>query len=470
MHPYAPSTPTFPGTKTSRFRWRRVFLFFAIPIGILWLVVFGLRLAWTIRESQGRSQMERELEGLVQAGLPIDNESIDARYRQATSSTHTEEWLAVHEELQSGTFTADSQGVPTLDPKIESEPFEEDFKLYGEWPAAEISSRLVNKYQALIERICILSEANEPVYFPIEFRSWETLLPNTQSMRDVSRVVLLDARVALRNKEVDRLFRDLMALLRTSRVIEEEPFIVSHLVSVAMRRLALGVVRHAIESNLLSDEQWDEIATLLQERTEIGSRWARTLQGEQGISLPCFRDPKKSMKMKKPISIPARGHDAVVYIGIMRRAMEIPTEDLQYFRKEFLAVESDFLKSTRGGILASADRILTNVLFPPIAAFGDILIDEVTMHRQAIVAIELRRYERRYGEMPMSLMDLPAEVHSLRPFGSKPFGYQKNAAPAVLWSFRIKQCQETPDEIPSTDQLTNVAEENREIVWRFPSK
>jgi len=304
MQPYTPLALSLPEKKTSRFRLLRVFLFFAISFGVLCLLGFGFRFAWTIREFQGRSQMEAELKRLAQAGLPIDNESIDARYREATSTMHTDEWLAVQEKLKSTRFREDLQGVPTLDPKVQSEPFEQDFKLVGEWPAEEITSRLVNKYQAVIEQICKLTEAYEPVYFPIEFRSLETLLPNTQNMRDISRVLLLDVWVALRNREVDRLSRDLKALLRASRVIEEEPFIVSYLVSVAMRRMALGFVRQTVESNLLSDEQWDEIATLLQERTEIGSRWARTLQGEMGISLPCFRDPKNSPEDENIVNRP----------------------------------------------------------------------------------------------------------------------------------------------------------------------
>ena len=466
LSPYASisSVPEQP-PKRKRFRWWLIVSIFAIPIIAISSIVFLFRVGWTLREAQGRNAMNNELRKLHDEGFATDNDTSSQRYFQNTSDEKTLAWTSAFAECNSMPFTESASGVPMLDRNIEIDPFEDDFEISADWRAADACKRFTIEQKDLIDEVRQLAQEPKPVYFPIVFQSTETLLPEVQSTRTVAWMLRIDAQVAIHEKDADRAFQDVRTLIALSKQVDAVPFIVSKFVGISIRRMAMRALQKAIQLDLFAEKQLIELDQLLQPYCDIGDRWRVIMSDEMTTNLPVFENPGRSMRTN--IRIPARGHDAVYFIGLMRRAIEIQTDDWQHLYQNAGVLEKEMLEDAKS-LPKQVDLILTGLLAPAFSSIAALQINDSQLHRQARVAIATRLYSRRHNELPKSLSQLPDSVNALKPVGNLPFGYQLIDRQSVLWGFEFsKEVQQTPSMLPVVDQPNAVSLRNRELVWWF---
>ncbi len=451
--------------KKRRTRWWLIFLIVAVPMTLIATAILVFRIGWTIRENQGRQAMEVELAKLVEEGVAIDNQDVSERYMNNTSDEHTDRWSDVFAILSSPEFAASAAGVPVIDRSVTLDDFADDFDTSSNWQFAENSIRFTAEQNELIAQIHTLARERQPTYFPIVFQSTETLVPEVQSMRTVAWLLRTDAQVALHLGESDRACEDIVALFELSKHVDAIPFVIPRLVGVAVRKLALQSLQNAIRLDALSDEQLIKIDDVIAGYCEINDRWRTLMIDELSNNLPVFITP--NMSMQTDTFIPARGHDAVFFIGLMRRAAAIPSDDWRQLYRSSVELEAELVESFRS-TLGKVDHLLSGVLTPAFGSLATALINDVQMHRQARVAIAIRLYEHRHDSLPGTLADLPAEIAPMSPYGVAPFAFSSEYGRPALWGFWMsEEHQHTPHDIPSTDQPTTESLNNRAIVWWF---
>lgn len=462
--PYAATLGEQPSPK-KRFRWRLIVAIFVLPIVTLWLVVFLFRVGWTIRENQGRGEMASKLHQLADDGFAIDNETISEQYASRTSNENTQQWIDVFAVRESSQFAESALGVPMLDGKVEIDDFADDFEMSNNWKYADACIRFTREQNDLIEQVRQLASDPTPVYFPIHFQSTETLLPEVQSCRDVARMIRVDAQVAIHLMDTDRAFKDLITLFALTKQVDAVPCVIPKFVGIAIRRMAIQILQRAIQLDLLTEQQLLEIDQIIKPHCDIGARWQTIMIDEMALSLPVFVNPGISMQFSKPI--PARGHDAVYFIDLMRRAREIPTDDWQKLYTSTLELETEISKSVKS--IRKVDLILTGIVSPAFNAIAVGLINDSQLHRQARVAIAIRLYSHKHSELPSRLDQLPEYADGvLNPIGDRSFGYIVTNRQSVLWGFYFsKEQQQTPPTLPVTDQPNQESSRNRESVWWF---
>ena len=466
--PASNSTPSNQELPKKGVRWWLILKIFAIPFIVIWAIVFMFRIGWTIRDNMGRNAMVSEIQKLNEDGFSVGNETSANRYLERTSQQNTEAWLQVFGACESDSFVASVTGVPALDRKVEIDEFADDFDTSIDWQFAEVCKRFTAEQTDLVEQIRSLASADQPVYFPIQFQSMQTLLPEVQSIRTVAWVIRIDAQVAIHLQDAERASRDILTLMSLSRTADAVPFTVSKLVGVAIRRMAMRALQDAIKVDLFSEQQLLEIDRVIEKNGDIGERWSVMMGDEMALSLLVFETPDLTMKAKKPI--PARGHDAVYYIDLMRKAIEIPSDDWRVLFDLSLELESKLLSDTKS-FPKQVDLILTGLLAPSFNAIATALINDSQLHRQARVAIAIRLYSRRHKELPSNLAMLPEELSALKPFGGLPFGYTIADRRSALWGFDVSnKQQQTPASLPITNQPNVDALRNRELVWWFYEK
>ncbi len=391
-----------------RIRWWLIISIFAVPFLLIGLAVTVVRVGYTIREHQGQKQMIAEMDQLASEGWPIDNESIDALYVSRTSPDHVEEWLVLLAQFDTPEYKQQVAGVPLLDAKIDDE-FAFETVRDPDWKYAEVCQRHADQHQELIAEACRLTADPTPVQFPIFFDSIETLLSEVQSLRDVGRLMYIDAHVAIHAGDGTRAARDYEVLYSLADQADAVPGAIPRLVGIALRQLGLEVLQRLVTNDLLSDEQLVTIDRRLQNHCQIGTRWRDTLSEERGLYLPVFLNPAVAMKSNK--QLPARGHDAVYYIEIMRKAMEIDADKWPEFYEEVVKLEAA-LRPDKGFSFRNLDRLLTHVVAPAYSAVANALIRSVQANRLARMAIAVRLYEHQHQSWPASLEALDAEATS----------------------------------------------------------
>ncbi len=453
-----------------RIRWFRIFQFFAVPIGVLigvlMVVGFLLGVGWTIRESLGRSAMQAELQKLEDEGIPTDSQAISDRYQMGTSVDSAEEWDSLFSELRSPEFTARATGVPDLDQRVEEDENEEHLATSTDWIFLDVCDRFTQEHHELISRARKLANEEDPVYFPIHFQATATLLSEVQDVRQVAYLLYVDARVALCQRDKNRVFENMIALIELSKHPDAVPIDISRIVGVAIRLRGLKILQSAIRIDLLDDAQLQEIDQLLGRYTDVGDRWKTWIVDEMSLYLPEFRDPGMVMKTEK--YLPARGHDAVFYIELMRKGIAIPSDDWPGLYRAAKELERELVR--KAGLLSSVDHILTNLLAPAFSAYASILINDAQLHRQGRIAVSLRRFTHQHNRLPATLAELPDDIQSLRPYGDVPFQYQTDSSGAVLWGVWVTdKHQMVSEQLPGTQSTDADFQANRNVVWRLDS-
>ena len=428
-------------------------------------IVFLFRVGWTIREVQGRTAMASEMQKLTDEGFATDNDTNSKAYLESTSDEKSLQWTRVFDACNSLQFMASASGVPILDRKLEIDDFADDFDTSANWSAADVCKRFTSEQKDLLEKVRELASDPTPTYFPIVFQSTETMIPEVQSTRTVAFVLRVDAQVAIHEKDADRAFHDVRTLFALSKHVDAVPFTVPKFVGIAIRRMAIRALQKAVQIDLFAEQQLNELDKILQPYCEIGDRWRVIMSDEMTTNLPVFENPGMSMRTKT--RIPARGHDAVYFIHLMRRAIEIQTDDWLHLYQNAGKLENEMLADAKS-LPKQVDLILTGILTPAFSSIAELQINESQLHRQARVAIAILLYSRRHNELPNSLSQLPDTVAALKPVGNLPFGYALVDRQSVLWGFEFsKEVQQTPSSLPVVDQPNALSLRNRALVWWF---
>ena len=105
-------------------------------------------------------------------------------------------------------------------------------------PAADVLLAL-SKYDSAIEEV---RQASQLPYsrFPIEYDKedpWAILLPHLASLKGCAQVLQLRAIAELQNGQSDKAIADVKLMLRLTDSIHTEPFLISHLVRIAIVKI-----------------------------------------------------------------------------------------------------------------------------------------------------------------------------------------------------------------------------------------
>jgi hypothetical protein len=461
--PYETTSQLKTQPRKRRIRWWLIVSIFAVPFALLALGTLLFRVGWTIRENQGRKAMQVELQRLANEGIVSDNQALSEIYLSRTSEEFSFEWESLFVVLQSPEFAASCSGVPVLDRTVDVDDFADDFDTSSQWQYAETCIRFTQEQSELIAEARRLAVEQQPTYFPIVFLSNETLLPEVQHIRTVAWLLRTDAQVAMYKMDRDRAFADIVALSELSKHVDSVPFVVSRLVGIAVRRLAMQSLQNAIRIDLFDDDQLRQIDGLVALYSNVDDRWKTLIVDEMSTNLPVFVNP--NISMKTDTIIPARGHDAVYFIGLMRKARVIETEDWLRFYRSSIELEAE-LEQGIDSTAESVDRLLSGLFAPAFGSLAAALINDAQLHRQARIAIALRRYQHEQGSLPAELKSLPESIVALKPAGERPFGYAFERGRAVLWGFLLSpETLQTPMQVPDTTQANTASLNNRSVVW-----
>jgi hypothetical protein len=311
----------------------------------------------------------------------------------------------------------------------------------------------------------------KPVRFLTEFNSMNTLLPQTQNIRQAARMLLLNGQVAVFDRNSVKARLNIEALLGCSRTIAGEPMLVSQLVRVAITGMGVGLLRSALEQDVLSEKDLMALLPRVMDGINISPLWKTAMQGERALLLPLFEKPELINEVFR--WLPGRSIDALHYLDLIEQILSVPDGDFDQFREGLMKVEQDFRLKHDGPLLQKFDSAVTSAAAPAVAAAGAAYIREATQRRMAAIAIGIRLYEKRIGEMPASLDELKSlelgelklDPAALRPPGGKPFGYKVEEEQVLLWGFDFNQTSATPAEpLPISEGLPNAAM-NRLWLW-----
>lgn len=152
-------------------------------------------------------------------------------------------------------------------------------------PAADVLLAL-SKYDAAVEELrqaAALPESRFPLKYDNEYPA-TIYLPHLSALKQCSQVLELRAVAELQNGQSDKALADVKLMLRLVDSIRTEPFLISHLVRIAMLNLALQPVWEGLQDHKWSDPQLVELNQELG-RLDILADYEFSMRGERVLSM-----------------------------------------------------------------------------------------------------------------------------------------------------------------------------------------
>ena len=435
-----------PHPRPRRGRWLVYIVWLPPVLGVL---VLGGLVAHVVRNSR----IERtEIARLRAAGEPVDDETMAEWYFTHTSQEATALWrevLTTVDQVLSGPVAATF-------PIVGHGELPDDLEPGGDWPDEPQVAALLDELRPLLARIEQATRHPMPVWQPIVFQSFDTLLNDLQTLRSIARWLRLEFEHACYHRDTARALRALEALQAASLAFDWNLCLVNDLVTIAVR----GIHRRSIRDSLARVDwdlaQLDRLHEHLADPRDPAGRWQRVIAGERAMGLALFSADRPLQHAVLESCVPMAMFRLIGarrnYLETMNAVQQLGSGGVLGLRNRAKAFEEQQFRSKRVWI----SDILTQQLVPSVTAFAQAYERDELDRRMTLTAMGIKRYEVVEGRWPADLDQLgavglePADWTALE---AGPFGYRIEAGGPVLWAYDVLEGPaEIPAEPPGEDQ------------------
>lgn len=454
-------------------KWMKLITIF---LAILVITGFGLKLLvrksfqiWYERADRGAEVVTQKLEALRDAGLPIDNQSMDTWYRQRTDPTDANAWQAIFDQLNSPEFKTLTTGIETFDTRAR-----DTGRKNGQWPAEEASRKLLAETTELRSEIRRLAAKRVRVQFPVVFDSLKTQMTMHKSIVSASKLIGVESEVAIQDKNSSEIVASILAQLDLAIVASSDGSIVGHLMASGRRANGFRALKEALEGDLIDATDLEQLKVQMSQPAVV-NRWFReAMQIERATMLPVFYEPSKYLgegSNQLPQGFQASAQDKLHYLELMEQLETLEDLPMDAALQKTKQLEAD-LKKQRGdaGILGIREWMLTSLLLPTVIHIFPTYCRDHQELNMVLHGIAIRRYQDQFGEFPrdlFALQDVGFDTLAHMPVGNKPMGYRLEGDEAVLWSTPPVLGLETTPEPPAITPSTQNQEMLQSMLWRF---
>ena len=371
-------------------------------------------------------------------------------------------------------------------------------------PAQDVLLAL-SKYDPAIEE---LWQASQLPYsrFPLDYDiddPAEILLPHLGALKQCSLALQLRALAELQNGQSEKAFADVKLALRLADSVRTEPFIITHLVRIAILQIILqpiweGLAEHKWSNAQLAalDAELTKLDFLADYKLSVRSEraahvkivdWMEQKRSRFWELFNMFNDDERNLMnnfgLSAEIYLMPKGwyYQSEIVLSDAQQQWVLPmVNDSQQTVSPQAARESvDAVKSLR----PSAVNLFARLLLPELGKYAGKTAHAQTAVNLARVAIALERYRLAHGEYPDSLSALALQFMETIPhdvIGGQPLHYQRTADPSspgsdtasgqfVLYSVGWNETDDGGVVGLATDGK-NADNGKGDWVWRYPAK
>ena len=402
-------------------------------IGVPLILCGGVMLWWMGRNAAAQAKLDEKVIALSDRGMPVDDRTMTEFHATLTDDLNTARWLEVIQLVESKEMNDLVRNFPVMGIGPEIPAFGQP------WEQQDEVAAFLDKFKTTVDEIHVIAKSDVPVRFPIDFQSFDTLLPNAQGMRGVARLLMLEHAVAIRTADSQREFDAINSILGTSIALRGEPIVVSTLVSIALHGIAVSTIQESCEHGNLTDAQLKALDDRLRIFDDYKAEFRNALAGERAMALPVFQDPGRAQQDMPNIG--ARPIDALYYLSLIGSLEEASDNDLNGIIQagtDFQIKLEELAESQ--GMLGKFDTILTSLVTPAMGAITNAFVRDGMSNRLTRLGIGVRRYQLAKGAYPATLADLEEigiDTSSLNALDDNPFGYSVADGKVTLWGYDL---------------------------------
>jgi hypothetical protein len=360
-------------------------------------------------------------------------------------------------------------------------------------PAQDVLLAL-GKYDSVIEELRAAG-ARPDSRFPLDYDDEdpaEILLPHLAALKRSSQVLQLRALAELENGQTEKSLDDIKLSLRLADSVRTEPFIITHLVRIAMLQITLQPVWEGLVEHKWSDAQLAELDSELSKldfladyefsaRSERAAHikivdWMEQKRSRFGELFNMIdNDYKKTMNhfgLSVEIYLMPKGwyYQSEIVLSKVQQQWVLPmVDDPQQTVSPQSARES---VDAVGSLRPTGVNLFARLLLPELGKYAERTAYGQNAANLARVAIALERYRLAHGAYPESLDALAPQFMEKIPhdiIGGRPLHYRRTSdGQFVLYSVGWNETDDGGTVGLKKDGAVDINQ--GDWVWRYPAK
>ena len=420
-----------------RRRWLLRLVLLPIVLGVIAIGVLG------VGEYRSAAAVRAEIARLRAAGEPVDDDTTAVWFRAGASQEGTAAWreILLASEQVCARETALSLPIIGLGQMPEN-------LVPGEpWPDEPKIAEFLQEVRPLIAQIEQAGRYPAPVWQPIAFDSFRTLLPDSQASRGVVRLVHLEVVHALYQRDTERAVRGLAAMHAAAAAFEWDFCMVSDLVGTALRAIHRDAIRKSLAHADWQPDQLDQLLAQVQQPRDVATHWHRICAGERAMTLAWLQGDRDDLADMLPGNSPRYPAALLLipsgnknYLERMAAFQQVGEPGILGLASRAQNLEQGIYRSDRRRL----DELLTGLFLPAMQAMAAAYERDELARRLTRTALAVKRYRVSEGRWPERLSDLAAvglEARDWTALQAGPVGYKVEgdgaAAVAVVWAYEM---------------------------------
>ena len=423
------------------------------------LLLTALFIVGEVRERAAAADVRAELSRLKSEGYPVGIRSMTQWYDARTAAEHAQQWqdvLAAYRAVQDR-FDGLAEGSV--------EGFDRVVAPDQSWSAKPIAQRYVEESKPIIDAIERLVGEEQPVWFPIVFEGYGTVLPDLQAYRELVRLLAVELAVAVHQGDDERAIRALGSIPGVAAAFDSQVALVADLVHMALVGQHRSLIRQSLAVGFWTDtSQLIRLRQQLPPLQHLDRRWQRAIAAERALGLELLDAGSGGWRDSGLFPFPWEPAPIVTrrYLQVMRAIGQLShAGTVQHGRRVdeilnemFQTAPPSSSISISGIPFASANVVLGEII-PAYQGAATAFARLARERRWTLTAVAIKQYQLQQNRWPSELAELTAVgllPSDWQAFDSVPFGYEvsSDGDEAVLWTMPVNGEVLPPE--PPTEQ------------------
>ncbi len=426
------SSRHFESTRPGFGLFRHTYVWLALTPFILLLLFFGYR---GFQEWQADQSNQHQIVQWKKAGVPYDNASMQTSYMQQTFPEGHADWARVIRLTEWGMQASSYSQLPYVGHEGKPPEILIPNKKNDQWADDALVAGYLEEMQPVIDLIEQASKHPNPVRFPMHFQGFYTLLPHTQSSRSIARILSLDCDYAYSHHDTKRALRDLSLMQSNIDAFDSRDFLVSMLVTYAVRGIRAGSIRRTLTHCVWDESQLAALRESMSTDEDIAAPFRKGILHERAMALASLSEVTSLEKFHELFG----QNSPVTSRTILPSDIRLLTK---YYDDILAAADGSITQWKKRGeeierrLDAEDPNSIAGLLLPATAQCIGAGINAEHTRRWTLTAIVLRQYYQQHDSWPQQLSELETlglEFNDYSNMKREMFGYEIAGDSAYLW-------------------------------------
>lgn len=415
-------------------------------------VVIVAFVGWlAIREVRADQAIRAEITRLRSAGLPVDNATMAAQFAESTHPEGTQAWAEILDLCSSSWLS--SIGSTEGFPYVSNGQVPAQINAGENWELQEEVDAYLEIVSPVLSRIHEAGQYPKPVWQPITFNGFSTLLEPVQISRSANQLLQLDAEAALHKQDAARTLQNIESMFHLTDAFDWNNFGVTKLVAIAKRHGAHEIIRRSLSADCWTTEDLKKLRSFVATPESLSLAWPLIVNSERAMLLTNIRDrPLVDASYDDQLPPYLLTWLPSVQLELLQKSEgweNLATNSLSQMRRDATRIGS--AQEASGSIIGKFyDNVMTG--YP---SFVSALLRQEDGRRFTLCALAVKQFQLENDAWPKLLSELesvglaPSDWRTLE---AGEFGFEVENDVAYIWSYYPKKESTVPAQRPVVEE------------------